>query len=82
MTKTIKISEEKYRKLLKIASDLQKEREEKVSFDDALEILMETKKNKDIMGLAGAWKKMSDEEWDGIRKSLDKRWVKWKTRSA
>ncbi len=77
-TKTIRISEETYKWLLKLASEAQKEMGKPVSFDDALNGLKKgkMKKRKDIMSLAGSWK-MSDEEWKEIGGSLKKGWSKW-----
>jgi predicted CopG family antitoxin len=60
-SRTIKISEETYRWLLDIATDLQKQRGTRVSFDEALGEIKEKKKKKNIMDLAGKWK-LSDKE--------------------
>ena len=56
--RTIKISEENYKWLLRVASDLQKKKGEKISFDDTLKELKNKKtgEKKDIMALAGRWK--------------------------
>lgn len=61
--KTIKIRGETYNWLLKLVSDAQKKADRRVTFDDVLNGLKESKmkKKKDIMSLAGSWK-MSDEE--------------------
>ena len=64
-SKTIKVSQENYKKLLNIASELQKQREERVSFDDALEVMEAKKMNgkkKKLSDLAGKWKGMTDKE--------------------
>ncbi len=79
-SRTIKVSEENYKWLLGLAADLQKKREEKVSFDDTLGDLKDKKKG-DILELAGSWK-MSDKEWKELNKSLRRGWKKWKTRSV
>ncbi len=69
--KTIKISEENYIRLLEIASDLQKRKKAKVSFDEALSNMESKKqKNKDIMKLAGAWEDMNDEEAKSLIKAI------------
>ncbi len=68
-SRTIKISEENYKKLLNIATVLQKQREEKVSFDDALNVMeVENigKKNKKISDLAGRWAGMSKREAETV----------------
>jgi len=63
-SKTIKISEENYKRLLEIATELQKIRGQKISFDDAICNLANEKKTKEfsIMDSAGVWSDMSDEE--------------------
>jgi predicted CopG family antitoxin len=78
--KTIKISEENYRWLLKIASDLQKEHGKVVTFDSAINSLKKgnIKKNKNIMDFAGIWEDMTDKEAEKIKKDLKNGWGKWK----
>lgn len=80
-SKTIKISEENYRWLLEIAAEMQKEYGKPISFDDTLDNIKNKKERKSIMALAGSWK-MSDDEWNNVRKSLEKTWKKWKIKSA
>ncbi len=54
----------------------------RVSFDDALNSIKESKMKKtNIMKLAGSWK-MSDNEWKKIKKSLKRGWNKWETLSV
>lgn len=75
VSRTIKISEENYRRLLNIAAELQKRREEKVSFDDALQVMEAEslgKKNKKLSDLAGRWADMSDKEANAILKDIYK----------
>ncbi|MBI2043421.1 hypothetical protein HYT25_03465 [Candidatus Pacearchaeota archaeon] len=74
-SKTIKISEENYKRLLNIASELQKQREERVSFDDALKIMEAIKMNgkkKKLSDLAGKWKYMTDKEANVLIKEIYK----------
>ena len=53
-TRTIKISDNNYKWLLKISSDLQKKKEKKISFDDALkELAANDGKKNSIMNFAG-----------------------------
>ncbi len=82
VSKTIKISEENYRKLLEISAELQMIRGRKASFDDAINNLTtnKVKKNK-ISHLAGGWK-MTDTEWKNIRTELKRGWKKWKIPSV
>ena len=79
--KTIKVSEEKYKWLLGIIAELQKERGRRISFDDALDNVIKNEKNTDIMECAGAWSDISDKEWEDTRDMLDKRWRSWKIKS-
>lgn len=82
MERTIKISEESYRKLLAIATELQRRRERKMTFDDAIQDLVGKKvKNKKLSDLAGSWK-MSDSEWMKIKDELKRGWKKWKIPSV
>ncbi len=72
-SKTIKISEENYKRLLNVAAELQKQREEKVSFDDAINVMGAEnlgKKNKKLSDLAGRWANMSDKEANAILKEI------------
>lgn len=77
-TKTIKVSEENYLWLLRIAAELQKRSERPVSFDETIYSLrsgIKVKRNK-LSNLAGSWK-MSDKEADILKKNLKKGWGKW-----
>ena len=72
-SKTIKINEENYKMLLNIAAELQKQRGEKTSFDDALSAMKVEgagKKNKRVSDFAGKWSKISDKEADFIIKGI------------
>ncbi|WP_048085916.1 hypothetical protein [Archaeoglobus veneficus] len=75
-TKSIKLSEETYRKLVEIAGKLQAELKKPVSIEDAIKYLMKRK----ISDLAGSWE-VSDEEVREIKELLRKGWEAWK-RSA
>jgi len=84
-SKTIKISEENYKRLLRIASRLQLEKDRPVSFDDAIELMEEPKiiKNKEkLSDLAGAWSDMSDKEFNTLKKEIKKGWKNWKIASV
>ena len=63
--KTIKISEENYKWLLNLASEIQKKKSRLISFDEALKSLRIGVDNGDIMELAGSWK-ISKEKADEI----------------
>jgi len=74
-SRTIKISEGNYKRLLNIATELQKQREEKVTFDDALHVMEAEnigKKRGKLSDLAGAWSNMSDKEANAILKEIYK----------
>ncbi|RLI78829.1 hypothetical protein DRP05_05910 [Archaeoglobales archaeon] len=72
-TKSIKLSEETYKKLVEIAGRLQVELKKPVSIEDAIKYLMKRK----ISDLAGSWE-ISDEEVYEIKESLKKGWRAWK----
>ncbi len=82
VSKTIKVSEENYLWLLRLASELQKRREKPISFDDTLQTLREGKMGKNkISDLAGSWK-MSNAEAEKFKKDARKGWGKWKIPSV
>jgi len=68
MAKAIKISDDNYIWLLKLAAELQKERGRVVSFDETLVEIRKGKKMK-LTRLAGSWK-MSDSEAKKLINSL------------
>lgn len=78
MTKAIKISKENYEWLSKLAGNLQAEKGQHVSIDEALTHLKKSKRS--IMDLAGSWE-MSDKEAEELKRSLRKGWSSWKIRS-
>ncbi len=74
MTKSVKISEENYRRLSSLSGMLREKFERPVSLNEAISYLYEKKKLSD---LAGAWK-LSDKEEEEMMSSLKKGWGKWK----
>ena len=64
-TKSIKVSEETYKRLVELAGKLQAELKRQVSIEDAIRYLMGRK----ISDLAGSWD-VSDEEVREIKDSL------------
>lgn len=77
-TKTIKISQENYKWLSRLAGELQTELGEPVSLDGALTYIHKKKKLSD---LAGSWK-MSNKEAEAFINDNKKWWKKWNTRSV
>ncbi len=73
-TKSIKISEETYKKLVELAGKLHAEQKRPVSVEDAIRYLMKRK----ISDLAGSWD-ISNEEVREIKKTLRKWWKTWKS---
>ena len=73
-TKSIKLSEETYRKLVELAGKLQAELKKPVSIEDAIRYLLKRR----ISDLAGSWE-ISDEEVEEIKESLYKGWKGWKS---
>ena len=74
-TKTIKISADNYKWLVKVAGELQQETGKTISIDAALKTLRQKK----ISDLGGSWQ-MKDKEYNTIKKELRKRWA-WKIES-
>lgn len=80
--KTIKVSEENYRWLLHLASELQKKHGRIVSFDVALnEIKGKKMKKKRLRDIVGRWK-MSELEAKKMLGDIRGEWKKWKIPSA
>ncbi len=73
-TKSIKLTEETYRKLVELAGKLQSELKRPVSIEDAIKYLMKRR----ISDLAGSWE-ISDDEVREIKESLRKGWRTWKS---
>lgn len=72
-TKSIKLSEDVYKKLVELAGKLQIELKKPVSIEDAIRYLL----RKRISDLAGSWD-ISEEEVEEIKASLEKGWKNWK----
>ena len=70
--KTIKISEENYKGLLAIASDIQKEASRPISFDDTITLLRGKENAKKMTDMAGMWK-MTEEEAVKLKKYVRKK---------
>ncbi|MEM3750071.1 MAG: antitoxin VapB family protein [Candidatus Jordarchaeales archaeon] len=80
--KTIKVSDETYRKLCEKAGRLQAELKRPVSIDETIRYLLEEKKKCGILELAGSWE-LKDDEAEEIFSSLRRWWGSWRTeRSA
>lgn len=80
VSKTIKISEENYKWLVRIAAEIQKKKEKPVSFDEVIYDLRGGD-GKDLMSFAGSWE-MSDREAEDFLKNAKKGWKKWKIPSV
>ena len=81
-SKTIKVSEETYRWLARLAAEVQKARGTSISFDEALSTLKPLKGGKSVLlGVAGTWK-MNDAEAEEFEKENKKLWKTWKLPSA
>ncbi len=73
---TIRVSDDIYRELNRVAGKLRQELGHPVSMDDVLEHLLKTGGLK-ASDFQGAWK-MSDAEAEDLVKSLRKHWSRWK----
>ena len=77
-SKTIKVSGETYRWIARVAAELQKERGEPASFDEALRALKRKRSSRDgLLAIAGRWK-MSDKEAERFEKESRALWKTWK----
>ena len=79
MTKAIKISDENYEWLSKMAGSLQAERGQHVSIDGAIRHLKERKTK--LSDLAGTWA-LTDTETKEMMSNLKKGWKSWKIKSV
>jgi hypothetical protein len=76
---TVKISEQTYRKLNKLAGELRSRLGRPVSVDEALEYTMKQKRVKPS-DYAGAWSSMTEAEERKIEEDLERLWKRWKLR--
>lgn len=72
-TKSIRISQDIYEKLVEIAGKLQMDNKKPASIEDAIKYLLKRK----IGDLAGSWE-IEDDEVKEIKESLEKGWKNWK----
>ena len=80
--KTIKISEENYLWLLRLAAEMQMKENKRISFDNVIENFRGGRiEKKKIMDFAGIWEDMTNEEAEKLKKYLKKGWGKWKAPS-
>ena len=78
MLKSVKVREENYEWLARVAGELQGKRGARVSIDEALSWL---KKKGSIMEFAGSWK-MTDRESELLLKRIRGEWRAWKPKYA
>lgn len=78
MGKTVRVDEETYRRLCEEAGRLQAVLRRPVSLDEAVRYLVGAKFSAEISDLAGSWK-VSEEEVESIKKSLEEGWRGWST---
>ncbi|MHA1682329.1 MAG: hypothetical protein ACTSUE_15435 [Promethearchaeota archaeon] len=71
-TKSIRISEDTYKRLLKLAGKLQVREKKSISIEDAITHLLSRR----IGDLAGSWD-MDQEEADEIMESINTAWKNW-----
>ena len=73
---TIRVSEDIYRELNRVAGELRQESGHPVSMDDVLDHLLKTRGLR-LSDFAGAWR-MSDDEVEDMMKGLKGFWSRWK----
>ena len=76
---TVKVSDETYKKLNKVAGTLRTRLGRPVSVDEALDFVMKQgdKRRSSPSDFAGAWSFMNDKEEAEILRSLEKFWSNW-----
>ncbi|MBS7643243.1 hypothetical protein KEJ26_01425 [Candidatus Bathyarchaeota archaeon] len=75
--KTIKLSKDTYASLCRVAGELQAERGQPVSLEEAVKYLINRhQKGSKITDLAGSWN-VTEEEVAEIKASLLEAWKKW-----
>jgi hypothetical protein len=77
---TVKVSEETYKKLNRLAGKLRSKTGRPISVDEALDFALKRKSNNLSPSDFGSWASMSDAEEEDILRSLDKFWKGWKRR--
>lgn len=79
--KTIKVSDETYRRLCERAGRLQAELKRPVSIDETIRHLLGETGKRGISELAGSWE-LSDEEAEEIYSSLRRWWGSWRVKRS
>jgi hypothetical protein len=78
---TVKVSEETYKKLNRLAGKLRSKTGRPVSVDEALDFALKRNSNNlSPSDFVGSWSSMSDAEEEKILGSLEKFWKGWKRR--
>jgi len=80
MSRVVRVDEEIYAALARMAADLQKSFGRKVSLMEAIRHLLAAKESEagDVMELAGAWK-MSDREAASLKKMIERSRSAWRS---
>ena len=80
---TVKVSEETYRRLNRLAGQMRAKSGRPVSFDEALDSVLKTRKGgSSPSDYIGSWSSMSDREEEEILRGLDNFWKGWKPRRS
>ena len=73
-TKSIKISQNTYEKLVEFAGYLQSKQKRKISIDETIKYLL----RKRISNFSESWE-MSDEEYEELKKKIGEVWKTWQS---
>ena len=79
MDKTIKVSEDGYKKLNSFVGYLRSKEKKPVSMNEALLELLSRVESRKIEDFAGSWT-MDDKEAEKIKKDIKRLWKTWKLR--
>lgn len=75
---TVKVSEETYKKLNRLAGRLRSKTGRPVSVDEALDFILNKESRQSPSDFVGSWSTMNDAEEKEILRSLDRFWKGWK----
>ncbi|KKK45070.1 hypothetical protein LCGC14_1488540 [marine sediment metagenome] len=73
-TKSIKISQNTYEKLVELAGHLQSKQKRKISIEETIKYLL----RKRISNFSESWE-MSDEEYEELKKKIGEVWKTWQS---
>lgn len=80
MPRTLKINDETYRRLNRLAGQIRTEEGRPASLDAAINHLLAQKRKASLMDFAGTWQ-MDDDELESISRQIGEVWSSWRIES-